>query len=151
MIVRVLRAEVRASRVGAFNALFRRQVGLLREQPGLVYVRLARRLRADGSEEAVLFEEWQDAASLYGWVGPNLGEPRLIPGVRELLDAIHVAHYEVLAEDGDTPVGTQAPERINEAASAAGGPSAAGGSSADGGVAADGIRVAIADAEASES
>lgn len=102
VIVRVLRANVRAGRVGAFNALFRRQVALMREQPGLAYVKLARRLQADGSEEAVLFEEWQDAASLYGWVGPNLAEPRLIPGVRELVDEIHVAHYEVLAEEGKT-------------------------------------------------
>lgn len=102
MIVRVLRANVRVGRVGAFNALFRRQVALMREQPGLVYVKLARRLQPDGGEEAVLFEEWQDAASLYGWVGPNLTEPRLIPGVRELIDEIHVAHYEVLAEDGET-------------------------------------------------
>ena len=102
MIVRVLRANVRAGRVGAFNVLFRRQVGLLREQPGLVYVKLARRLQPDGSEEAVLFEEWQDAASLYAWVGPNLAEPRLLPGVRELVDEIHVAHYEVLAEDGES-------------------------------------------------
>jgi hypothetical protein len=102
VIVRVLRANVRAGRVGAFNALFRRQVALMREQRGLVYVKLARRLQADGGEEAVLFEEWQDAASLYGWVGPNLAEPRLVPGVRELVDEIHVAHYEVLAEDGET-------------------------------------------------
>jgi hypothetical protein len=102
VIVRVLRANVRAGRVGAFNALFRRQVALLREQPGLVYVRLARRLHADGSEEAVLFEEWQDAASVYGWAGPTLSEPRLLPGVRELVDEIHVAHYEVLSDDGET-------------------------------------------------
>ena len=101
LIVRVLRARVRASRVGPFNALFRRQVPLLREQPGLVYVKLARRLQADGGEEAVLFEEWQDAASLYAWVGPNLAEPRLIPGVRELIDEIHVAHYEALDKDLD--------------------------------------------------
>lgn len=101
VIVRVLRANVRTGRVGAFNALLRRQVALMREQPGLVYVRLARRLQADGSEEAILFEEWQDPASLYGWVGPNLVEPRLIPGVRELIEDIHVAHYEVLAADGE--------------------------------------------------
>jgi heme-degrading monooxygenase HmoA len=106
VIVRVLRANVRAGRVGAFNALFRRQVTLMHAQPGLVYVKLARRLKADGSEEAVLFEEWEDAASLYGWVGPNLAEPRLILGVRELIDDIHVAHYEVLAEDGEALTGT---------------------------------------------
>ena len=105
MIVRVLRARVRAGRVGAFNALFRRQVALLREQDGLLYVKLARRLHADGGEEAVLFEEWQDAASLYAWVGPNLAEPRLIPGVRELVEDIHVAHYEALSEETDAVTG----------------------------------------------
>ena len=99
MIVRVLRARISAPRVGAFNAVFRRQVALIQQQPGLLYVKLARRLQADGGEEAVLFEEWQDAASLYAWVGPNLLEPRLVPGARELIDEIIVAHYEALAED----------------------------------------------------
>ena len=80
MIVRVLTARVRAGKVASFNALFRRQVALLREQPGLEHLNFARRLRADGGQEAVLIEEWQDAASLYAWVGPNLTEPRLIPG-----------------------------------------------------------------------
>jgi hypothetical protein len=103
VIVRVLRARVRASKVGAFNALFRGQVTLLREQPGLVYVKLARRLHADGSEEAVLFEEWEDAASLYRWVGPNLNEPRLVPGSRELIDDILVSHYEALDMHPDDP------------------------------------------------
>jgi len=101
VIVRVLRARISANKVGAFNAVFRRQVSLLRQQPGLKYVNLARRLQADGGEEAVLFEEWQDAASLYAWVGPNLLEPRLVPGARELIDEIIVAHYEALAEDDE--------------------------------------------------
>ena len=101
MIVRVLKARVSAARVGAFNAVFRRQLALLRQQPGLLYVKLARRLQPDGGEEAVLFEEWQDAASLYAWVGPNLTEPRLVPGARELIDDIVVAHYEALAEDDE--------------------------------------------------
>ncbi len=103
---------MRPGRVGAFNALFRTQVPLLQQQPGLVYVKLARRLGPDGGEEAVLFEEWEDAASLYAWVGPNLAEPRLVPGVRELIDEIHVAHYEALDRDIDAgpvdePSGTQ--------------------------------------------
>jgi len=98
---------VRAGRVGAFNALFRRQVGLLREQEGLLYAKLARRLQPDGGEEAVLFEEWQDAASLYAWVGPNLTEPRLVPGVRELIDEVHVTHYEALSEDTE-PIDVEA-------------------------------------------
>ena len=96
MIVRVLKARIRANRVGAFNALFRGQVALLQEQPGLVYVKLARRLQPDGSQDAILFEEWEDAASLYAWVGPNLNEPRLVPGTRELIDEVVVAHYEAL-------------------------------------------------------
>jgi quinol monooxygenase YgiN len=101
VIVRVLRARIRPGRVGAFNAVFRQQVALLREQPGLVYVKLARRLQPDGGEDVVLFEEWQDAASLYDWVGPNLMEPRLVDGARELIDELVVAHYEAI--DKDTP------------------------------------------------
>jgi hypothetical protein len=93
--------KVRAGKVGAFNALFRRQVVELRDQPGLEYVKLARRLHGDGGQDAVLFEEWRDATSLYAWVGPNLTEPRLLPGVRELIEELVVAHYEALEEDTD--------------------------------------------------
>lgn len=99
MIVRVLRARIRPGKVGAFNAIFRQQVLLLKDQPGLVYVKLARRLQPDGGEDVVLFEEWQDAASLYEWVGPNLMEPRLVPGAKELIDELVVAHYEALDKD----------------------------------------------------
>ena len=106
---------MRAGRVGAFNALFRRQVTLLREQDGLLYVKLARRLQPDGGEEAVLFEEWQDAASLYAWVGPNLAEPRLIAGVRELVDDIHVAHYEALSEELDVPTSASDAQVVRDA------------------------------------
>jgi quinol monooxygenase YgiN len=107
VIVRVLRARIRPGKVGAFNVLFRNQVPLLKEQPGLVYVKLARRLQPDGSEDVVLFEEWQDAASLYAWVGPNLATPRLIDGAAELIDELDVAHYEALdRHDGqDRPDG----------------------------------------------
>lgn len=110
MIVRVLRARIRPGKVGAFNAIFRQQVPLLKEQPGLVYVKLARRLQSDGGEDVVLFEEWQDAASLYAWVGPNLMEPRLVPGARELVDDLVVAHYEALDKDNDlgVPAGLEA-------------------------------------------
>lgn len=99
MIVRVLRARIRPGKVGAFNVVFRQQVPLLKDQPGLLYVKLARRLQPDGGEDVVLFEEWQDAASLYAWVGPNLMEPRLVPGAKELIDELVVAHYEALDKD----------------------------------------------------
>lgn len=111
MIVRVLRARVNATRVSAFNAVFRRQVALLREQPGLAYVKLARRLLPDGGEEAVLFEEWEDAKSLYAWVGPDLTEPRLVPGARELIEEIVVAHYEALADDDQESFAIPPPTR----------------------------------------
>lgn len=68
----------------------------MRSQPGLEYVKLARRVEPDGSEEVVLFEEWLDANSMYAWVGPNLSEPRLVPGARELVEALSVTHYEAL-------------------------------------------------------
>lgn len=100
LIVRVLRAKVRARNVATFEALFRGQVELIRSQPGLEYVKLARQVQPDGGEELVLFEEWLDAAALYAWVGPNLAEPRLVDGARELIDELNVSHYESL--DGDT-------------------------------------------------
>jgi hypothetical protein len=106
VIVRVLRANVKANKVAAFDALLRAQVELMRDQPGLRYVKLARRILSDGSEEVVLFEEWKDSASLYAWVGPNLAEPRLVPGARPLISAIDVAHYEALDRlEGAEPPG----------------------------------------------
>jgi hypothetical protein len=99
VIVRVLRAKIRANRVAAFDVLFRKQVEIMRGQPGLEYVKLARRLQPAGGEEVLLFEEWLDSSSLYAWVGPNLAEPRLVPGARELMDELHVAHYEALDKD----------------------------------------------------
>ena len=102
MIVRLLQARVRAGKVATLDALFRQQVTLIREQPGLEYVKLARRLQPDGGEDVLLFEEWRDTASLYAWVGPNLAEPRLVPGARELMDDLVIAHYEALDRDLDT-------------------------------------------------
>jgi hypothetical protein len=101
VIIRVLRFRVARPRVASFNALMRRQLVALREQPGLAYVKVARRILGDGGEEAILFEEWMDADSLYSWVGPRLTEPRLVPGARELADEVAVAHYELLPEAGE--------------------------------------------------
>lgn len=99
VIVRVLRARVRARNVSAFDALFRRQVVLIRAQPGLEYVKLARQIQPDGGEEVVLFEEWLTAAAMYAFVGPNLTEPRLVDGARDLIDDLVVGHYEALDRD----------------------------------------------------
>lgn len=101
MIVRLVTATVRTDRAGSFNALMRAQLPILREHPGLVYVKLARRVNGD-SEEVLLYEEWQDTASLYGWTGPELAKARLISGAEELLTDVTVAHYEAL--DIDPPI-----------------------------------------------
>ena len=98
MIVRVLTARVRSERAAAFNARLRQQLPILREQPGLVYVKLARRV-GPTDEEVVLFEEWRDTASLYDWTGPVLTKPRLLPGTEDFVDHLEVNHYEALDVD----------------------------------------------------
>lgn len=100
MIVRVLTATLKAERAGLFNELMRTQMPILREHPGLRYAKLSRRIL--GSEqEVLLFEEWQDTASLYGWAGPDLDRPRLLPGAEDLVLELRVAHYEALDMDPD--------------------------------------------------
>jgi quinol monooxygenase YgiN len=101
MIVRLVTATVKAERAGTFNALMRAQLPALRKSPGLVYVKLARRIRGD-SEEVLLYEEWQDTASLYEWTGPEITRARLQPGAFELVTSLSVVHYEALDMDPDT-------------------------------------------------
>lgn len=100
MIVRVVTARVRSDRAAAFNAKLRQQLPILREQPGLVYVKLARQVIGD-SEEVILFEEWRDTAALYAWAGPAITKPRLLPGTEELVENLGVTHYESLDMDLD--------------------------------------------------
>lgn len=98
MIVRLMTARVSTDRAGSFNALMRAQLPILREHPGLVYVKLARRIDGD-VEEVVLYEEWKDTASLYGWTGPELTRPRMMAGAEDLLTGIDIKHYEALDID----------------------------------------------------
>ena len=98
MIVRLTTARVSTDRAGSFNALMRAQLPILREHPGLVYVKLARRIDGD-VEEVVLYEEWKDTASLYGWTGPELTRPRMMAGAEDLLTGIDIKHYEALDID----------------------------------------------------
>ena len=95
MIVRVVTARVSTDRAGSFNALMRAQLPILREHPGLVYVKLARRIEGD-IEEVLLYEEWRDTASLYGWTGPEVTRPRMLPGAEDMVSDITVTHYEAL-------------------------------------------------------
>jgi heme-degrading monooxygenase HmoA len=103
VIVRVLSARVRPGRVGQFNTVMRRQLALLREQQGLVYAKLARRLDADGGEEVLLFEEWQDPESVYAWAGDDLSKPRLLPEAQDAAEALTVSHYEALDHGLEAP------------------------------------------------
>jgi hypothetical protein len=100
VIVRVLSATLKAERAGVFNELMRRQLPILRDYPGLRYVKLCRRIRG-GEQDVLLFEEWHDMQSLYGWAGPDLDKPRLLPGAEEMVLDLRVAHYEALDMDPD--------------------------------------------------
>lgn len=98
MILRVLTATVRQDRAGQFNELMRQQMPILREHPGLVWAKLARRLQGT-DEEVILVEEWRDTASLYGWTGPELTRARMLPGAEDLVSDLRIAHYEALDID----------------------------------------------------
>lgn len=104
MIVRVLTASVRSERAAALNAKMREQLPILRAQPGLVYVKLARQV-GPTHEEVLLVEEWRDTASLYAWTGPSISNPRLLPGTQDLIDELRVSHYEALDVDLDADAG----------------------------------------------
>jgi quinol monooxygenase YgiN len=86
---------------GQMHKLMRQQLPILREQDGLVYVKLARRLLGP-DEEVVLFEEWRDSAAMYAWTGPDLTKARLLPGAEPLIDDLVITHYEAL--DIDPPI-----------------------------------------------
>ena len=99
MIVRIVQGRVAANKEGLFHELVRQQtLPALRSQPGFVYGKFARRIEADG-EHFLLMSEWRDAASLYGWAGPDLNKPRLIGPDLTLLDDYTVEHYEALDLD----------------------------------------------------
>ena len=100
MIVRILTARVTDRNSAAFEDLLRRQLPRMREHEGLVYLKLARQVH-QGYEEVLLFEEWRDAQALYGWAGPKLHKPRLLPGAERLAENVEVTHYEALDMDPD--------------------------------------------------
>jgi quinol monooxygenase YgiN len=101
MIVRLVTARVSTDLAGSFNALMRAQLPILRQHPGLVYVKLARRIDGD-TEEVVLYEEWKDTASLYNWTGPEVTRVRMMPGAEDLVTDLDIKHYEALDVDPTT-------------------------------------------------
>jgi hypothetical protein len=108
MIVRILSARVPQRHAAAFEAVLRAQLPLMRDHDGLVYVKLARQAHRD-YDDVLLFEEWRDAAALYGWAGPDVGKPRLLPGAEGLAEFVRVTHYEALDLDPDAVFATEAP------------------------------------------
>jgi heme-degrading monooxygenase HmoA len=100
MIVRILTARVQARHSAAFERVLRDQLPLMRAQDGLVYVKLARQAQR-GYDDVLLFEEWRDAAALYGWAGDDLQKPRLLPGAEAFAEYVRVTHYEALDMEPD--------------------------------------------------
>jgi heme-degrading monooxygenase HmoA len=100
VIVRILTARVPQGNAAAFEDVLRRQLPLMREQDGLVYVKLARQAHR-GYDDVLLFEEWRDAQALYGWAGSDIEKPRLLPGAEGLAEFVRVTHYEALDMDPD--------------------------------------------------
>ncbi|HEY8819227.1 MAG TPA: antibiotic biosynthesis monooxygenase [Candidatus Limnocylindrales bacterium] len=96
MILRVLTARVPSPNIGQFNELLRAQLTELRTQPGLAYVKLARRLHEDASEEVVLVEEWLTPADLFAWTRGRLTTPRLLPRTEDFVQDLVITHYEAL-------------------------------------------------------
>ncbi len=101
MLVRCLTAHVAPGQVGRFNDLLRRNLPVLRSQPGLVYVKLARRLDQDGGQEVILFQEWRDVESLYAWVGRDIHRPHVFGSDPVDYAEVRVTHYESLDVEPD--------------------------------------------------
>ncbi|HET7727658.1 MAG TPA: antibiotic biosynthesis monooxygenase [Candidatus Limnocylindrales bacterium] len=114
MIVRILTARVAERNAPEFEELLRRQLPRMREHDGLVYLKLARQVHP-GYEDVLLFEEWRDAAALYGWAGEVLERPRLLPGAEELAEDVRVTHYEALDLDPDAMIAVAATEDAGSA------------------------------------
>ncbi len=114
MIVRVLTARVPPGRVGQFNVAIRGHLDVLRDQPGLVYAKLARRLDGRGGEEVVLFEGWRDPDAVYTWAGSDLTRPRLPAEAFDAADEVSVSHYEALDMDSETLADVRLPREEDE-------------------------------------
>jgi heme-degrading monooxygenase HmoA len=109
MIVRILTARVPDRHAADFEKVLRAQLPLMREHPGLVYVKLARQSHRD-YDDVLLFEEWRDAPSLYGWAGRDIAKPRLLPGAEGLAEFVTVTHFEALDVDPDALIATAKPD-----------------------------------------
>jgi heme-degrading monooxygenase HmoA len=111
MIVRVVAIEMKPGQEGLFHASLRHEIGVLRAQPGLVYVKAARRVLDTGGEEVVLVEEWATPQDLHAWAGPDLTRPRFLPDIAHRVEAatrrVEVIHYEAIDLEVDQLDGHQ--------------------------------------------
>jgi heme-degrading monooxygenase HmoA len=113
VIVRILTARVSHRNAASFEDVLREQLPLMRLQPGLVYLKLARQSHPT-HDDVLLFEEWRDADALYGWAGTDINRPRLLPGAEALADHVEVTHYEALDLDPDAIYAMAVPERLED-------------------------------------
>jgi len=76
VIVRVFTGRVVARREGDFNANVRARLDQIRNQPGNVYVKFARKIEGD-REVVMLITEWRTAADLYAWTAGEVDMPHM--------------------------------------------------------------------------
>jgi hypothetical protein len=81
----------------------RRRQAELRDQPGVVYTKLARRLEPDGGEEVILIEEWRVPGALYAWAGSDISDPRIGDESGDSVLDVSVTTYESLDIDFADP------------------------------------------------
>ena len=96
VIIRVLTAHIAAENVAETNGLMRELLDELRQQKGLAYAKLARRLLEHDDEEIVLIEEWLTPADLFDWTGGLLQKPQLPASAPALFEDLVITHYESL-------------------------------------------------------
>ena len=93
MIVRVFTGRVVARREGDFNANVRARLDQIRDQPGNVYVKFARKIEGD-REVVMLITEWRTAQDLYAWTGGEVDTPHMVD--LDMLENWEVEHWEAL-------------------------------------------------------
>jgi len=100
MLVRVLTFQIAEPNAMEAHVHMRSLLTDLREQPGLAYAKLARRL-LDAHEEMVLIEEWLTPTDLFEWTRGHLERARLPERMPELFDNLVITHYESLDRVAD--------------------------------------------------
>jgi hypothetical protein len=93
VIVRVFTGRVVARKEGDFNANVRARLDQIRQQPGNVYVKFARKIEGD-REVVMLITEWESAAHLYAWTAGEVDTPQMVD--LDMLEDWTVEHWEAL-------------------------------------------------------